>query len=68
MQKITFKDLTPENIEYIKHVYYQEMLHIEKMEILSKKFNVAERTIRSWQILIQSFLMGRLLLMVNLGK
>ena len=48
MQKITFKDLTPENIEYIKHVYYQEMLHIEKMEILSKKFNVAERTIRSW--------------------
>ena len=42
------KDLTPENIEYIKHVYYQEMLHVEKMEILSKKFNVAERTIRGW--------------------
>lgn len=48
MTKTTFKDLTPENIEYIKHVYYQEMLHVEKMEILSKKFNVAERTIRGW--------------------
>ena len=48
MIKTTFKDLTPENLEYIKHVYYQEMLHVEKMEILSKKFNVAERTIRSW--------------------
>lgn len=48
MTKTTFKDLTPENIEYIKHVYYQEMLHTEKMEILSKKFGVAERTIRSW--------------------
>ena len=48
MTKITFKDLTPENIEYIKHVYYQEMLHVEKMEILSKKFNVNERTVRGW--------------------
>lgn len=48
MTKITFKNLTPENIEYIKHVYYQEMLHVEKMEILSKKFNVGERTIRGW--------------------
>ena len=48
MTKTTFKDLTPENLEYIKHVYYQEMLHVEKMEILSKKFNVAERTVRSW--------------------
>ena len=48
MIKTTFKDLTPENLEYIKHVYYQEMLHVEKMEILSKKFNVAERTVRSW--------------------
>ena len=33
MIKTTFKDLTPENLEYIKHVYYQEMLHVEKMEI-----------------------------------
>lgn len=48
MTKTTFKDLTAENIEYIKHVYYQEMLHVEKMEILSKKFNVAERTVRGW--------------------
>lgn len=48
MTKTAFKDLTAENIEYIKHVYYQEMLHIEKMEILSKKFGVSERTIRSW--------------------
>lgn len=48
MSKIAFKDLTSENIEYIKHVYYQEMLHTEKMEILSKKFNIGERTVRSW--------------------
>lgn len=48
MSKITFKDLTAENIEYVKHVYYQEMKHVEKMEILSKKFNVGERTIRAW--------------------
>lgn len=48
MGKKTFKELTPENIEYIKHVYYQEMLHVEKMEILSKKFSVSERTVRSW--------------------
>ena len=48
MSKIAFKDLTSENIEYIKHVYYQEMLHVEKMEILSKKFNIGERTVRGW--------------------
>lgn len=48
MSKIIFKDLTPENIEYIKHVYYQDMKHVEKMEILSKKFSVSERSIRGW--------------------
>lgn len=48
MGKTTFKDLTPENIEYIKHVYYQDMKHSEKTEILSKKFNIGERTVRSW--------------------
>ncbi len=48
MGKDKFKELTPENIEYIKHVYYQEMKHAEKMEILSKKFDVGERTIRGW--------------------
>ena len=48
MGKTTFNDLTPEKVEYIKDVYYQEMLHVEKMEILSKKFKVGERTIRSW--------------------
>lgn len=48
MAKDVFKDLSPEDIEYIKHVYYQAMKHIEKMEILSKKFNVGERTIRAW--------------------
>jgi transposase len=48
MSKTAFKDLTSENIEYIKHVYYQEMLHVEKMEILSKKFNIGERTVRDW--------------------
>lgn len=47
-KKTAYKDLTPENIEYIKHVYYQGMLHTEKMEILSKKFGVSERTVRGW--------------------
>ena len=48
MGKKTFKELTPENIEYITHVYYQEILHTEKMEILSKKFGVGERAVRGW--------------------
>lgn len=48
MSKITFKDLSPENIEYIKHMYYQEMLHKEKTDILSAKFGIAERTVRDW--------------------
>lgn len=46
--KVKFENLTPENIEYIKHVYHQEMLHAEKMEILGKKFGIAERTVRDW--------------------
>lgn len=46
--KVKFENLTPENIEYIKHVYYQDMLHVEKMEILGKKFGIAERTVRDW--------------------
>jgi transposase len=48
MGKDIFKELTAENIEYIKHVYYQDMKHVEKTEILSKKFNVGDRTIRDW--------------------
>lgn len=48
MSKDKFKELTPENIEYIKHVYHQEMKHVEKMEILSKKFDIGERAVRSW--------------------
>ena len=47
-KKTAYKELTAENIEYIKHVYYQEMLHSEKMEILSKKFGISERTVRGW--------------------
>lgn len=43
-----FKDLTPENIEYLKHIYYEEMTHQEKMDILSSKFSVSPRTIRNW--------------------
>lgn len=43
-----FKELTEENIEYLKYVYYEDMKHKEKMEILTVKFNVTERTIRRW--------------------
>jgi len=46
--KIAYKDLTPKDVEYIKHVYYQEMLHKEKTDILSKKFGIGERTVRDW--------------------
>ena len=37
MQK-AYKDLTAEDIEYIKHVYYSERTHKEKTDILSNKF------------------------------
>lgn len=48
MKRTTFRDLTPENIEYVKHIYYQEMIHKEKTDILSAKFGIAERTVRDW--------------------
>jgi len=43
-----FKELTEENIEYLKYVYYEDMQHKEKMDILTKKFEVIGRTIRRW--------------------
>lgn len=43
-----FKELTEENIEYLKYVYYEDMKHKEKMEILTNKFDVSERTVRRW--------------------
>jgi hypothetical protein len=47
--KKTFKELTPEDLEYLSHTYYDtEINHIEKMEILSSKFGVTERSIRRW--------------------
>lgn len=49
MSKTKFKELTDENIEYLRFVYNDEdMKHDEKMKILSEKFGVAPRTIRSW--------------------
>jgi len=44
----TYKELTPEEIEYLKHVYYLDVSHKEKMEILCKKFEIGERTVRKW--------------------
>lgn len=44
-----FKDLTPENIEYLRHIYYEQNIsHIEKMAILTNKFKCSERTVRRW--------------------
>ncbi|MFT6125736.1 MAG: hypothetical protein ACJAVA_000177 [Flavobacteriaceae bacterium] len=43
-----FKDLTDVDIEYLEHIYYENMKHVQKMEILSKKFKVTKRTIRRW--------------------
>ena len=43
-----FKELTPEDIEYLTFVYHEDMKHKEKMEILTKKFSVTGRAIRKW--------------------
>lgn len=44
-----FKELTPEDKEYLKLVYHDShMKHDEKMEILSNKFGASGRTIRRW--------------------
>ena len=44
-----FKDLTTEDKQYLTHFYYdRDMCHAEKMEILTKKYEVSERTVRRW--------------------
>ncbi len=43
-----FKELSDIEIEYLKHIYFEDMKHKEKMEILTKKFKVIGRTIRRW--------------------
>lgn len=48
MSKHKFKNLTEEEKQYIIHIYHEDMLHKEKMRVLTKKFGVTERTIRNW--------------------
>ena len=48
-----FSDLKENDLEYIKMIYYSDKheggyTHREKMDILSKKYNVTARTIRRW--------------------
>lgn len=43
-----YKDLTAEDIEYIRHIYYSERIHKEKTDIIGAKFGIAERTVRKW--------------------
>lgn len=44
-----FKELLTKDKEYLSVIYTQQGLsHKEKMDILSKKFNAAPRTIRQW--------------------
>lgn len=43
-----FKNLTEEDLEYLSFIYYQDMTHNEKMDILTSKFNVVDRSIRRW--------------------
>lgn len=45
---MSYKNLTPENFEYIEAVYNLDISHKEKMSILSDYFDNAPRTIRSW--------------------
>lgn len=46
--KKNFKDLTESDIEYIKALYYSGVSHNEKIELLSNRFGVVDRTIRAW--------------------
>lgn len=49
MGKNIYKDLTKEDKQYLAQIYYEgDINHKEKMEILTKKFNVSERSIRGW--------------------
>lgn len=44
-----FKKLTKEDKQYLAQIYYDENInHKEKMEILTKKFGIGERTVRRW--------------------
>lgn len=44
-----FKEMTPEDVDYLSTIYLQtEVSHEEKMDNLSKKFEVTPRTIRKW--------------------
>ena len=46
--KIKFKELTPQQKEYIRSIYILDITHSEKMDILSTKFGISPRTVRSW--------------------
>lgn len=48
MGKQVFKTLTDEDKEYIALIRKAKMGHAEKTKILSKKYGVTRRTIRSW--------------------
>jgi hypothetical protein len=49
MNRIKFKNLSPEDLQYITHIYYESGLaHEEKLEKLTKKYGVSGRTIRRW--------------------
>jgi hypothetical protein len=43
-----FKDLSKSDIEYVKHVYFENMKHEQKMDILTKRFGTSERSVRRW--------------------
>lgn len=49
MSKDIFKTLTPEDKQYITQIYYDSDLnHREKIDRLTTKFKVSDRTIRRW--------------------
>lgn len=49
-EKKTFKKLSPEDLEYVKHVFFLECEHREKTDILTAKFGIGERAIRKWWV------------------
>jgi hypothetical protein len=55
-----FKKLTDEDIEYIKAIYFTDISHEEKLDILTSRFGVKGRTIRGWWIKLELTESGRI--------
>jgi hypothetical protein len=55
-----FKKLSDEDIEYIKAIYFTNISHQEKLDILTAKHGVVGRTVRQWWIKLELTEAGRI--------